>query len=250
MDSARLSSSLGDICSAAFILQELDLPRRLNVRKAPTLQTSCSSKHKIDFVEKTLNQFKESQIGSFTFESPLVLSESLFEDSMSFPKKISLESDLTLYDDDDEIKPASSCQSYAAMDLPSFVQSLPFSCARKTTIRRSQPQKRFVDSSARVLRIDALSNICGPTNVACLYLPQIEVRGWKENVSPNELPSPEEQKRLGLNDNLISFARECVPSFTIPASIDSLDGIDLWQGQTSSYPTLPWFACDEDFDED
>lgn len=252
MDSAGLASSLGDICSAAFISQELALPMRLEhksyAQSALSLPTSCSSEHKIDFVEKALNRFKKSQIRDDDLLSPFVLSDSLFEDSVCFPKKITLESELSLYDDD--IKPAPSCQSYATMDLPSFVQSLPFSCARKTSIRRNQPQKRFVDSSARVLKIDALSNICGPTKVACLYLPQIEVRDLKDKISPNDLPSPEEQQRLATSDDLISFARECVPSSTIPASIDSLVGIDLWQGQTSSYPILPWFACDDDFDED
>lgn len=249
--------SLGDICSAAFVSQELALPRQLehenDVATALTLQTSCSRKHKIGFVEDALNWFKESQIRDEAVLSPFVQSDLLIADPMSFPKKITLESDLSLYDDDDDdddSKSAPSCQSDAPVDLPSFVQSLPFSCARKTTIHRSRPQKRYVDSSARVVKIDALSNICGPTKVVSLYLPQIEVRTWKDRISQNDMTSPEEEHHLASNDELLSFARECVPSSTIPTGIDSLDGIDFWQGQSSSYPILPWFTCDDDHDID
>jgi len=158
-----------------------------------------------------------------------------------------LESDLSLYDDD-IIEPMPSYQPNAALDLPSFAQSLPFSCARKTT-HRSKLQKRFVESSARVCKIDTLSNICGPSKVACLYLPQIEVCDWKDKLSRNESPIAEEkQQHLASNDDLISFVRSCVPSSTIPDSIDLLDGVDLLQGQTSSYPILSWFTCDDDID--
>jgi len=253
MDSAGLVRSLGEICSAAFISRELALPRRLEhksgVQIARICHSSCSSEHKVDFVEESLNRFKESQKRDEALLTPFVhRSDLLIGESKSFPKKIALESDLSLYDDD-SIEPATPiCQSDTALDLPSFVQSLPFSCARKTSIRRSKPQKRFVDSSARVFKIDALSNICGPSKVACLYLPQTEVRDWKDRTSRNDLSSPEEQQHLALNDELISFARECVPSSAIPASIDSLDGVDLIQGQTSSYPILSWFTCDDDID--
>ncbi len=232
------------------------MPSRLShkndVVTALTLQASCSSKHKIGFVEDALNWFKESRMRDEAVLSPFVQSDPLIGDSMSFPKKITLESDLSLYDDEGDSKHAPSCQSDDPIELPSFVQSLPFSCARKNTIHRSRPQKRYVDSSARVVRIDALSNICGSAKVASLYLPQIEVRDWKDRVSQNDLTSPEEEHHLASNDELVSFARECVSTFTIPASIDSLDGIDFWQGQSSSYPMLPWFTCDDDdeFDGD
>jgi len=197
-------------------------------------------------VEDALNWFKESQMRDEAVISRFVRSDPLIGDPMSFPKKIALESDLSLYEDD--AKPTLGCQSDAAIELPSFVQSLPFSCARKTKIHRCRPQKRYVDSSARVVRIDALSNICGPTKVASIYLPQIKVRDCKDRISQNDLTSPEKEHHLAPNDELISFARECVPSSSIPASIDSLDGIDLLQGQTSSYPILSWFTCDDDVD--
>ncbi len=252
-----VESSLGDICSAAFVSRELELPSRLShkndVATALSLQASCSSKHKIGFVEDALNWFKESQMRDDAFLSPFVQSEPLIRDPMSFPKKITLESDLSLYDDDDDeddSTSAPSCQSDDPIDLPSFVDSLPFSCARRNTIHQSRPQQRYVDSSARVVRIDALSNVCGPTKVASLFLPQIEVRDWKDRISQNDLTSPEEERHLASNDELISFARECVPFSTLPSGIDSLDGIDLWQGQTSSYPMLPWFTCDDDYDID
>jgi len=250
MDSAGLIRSLKESCSVDFISQELSLPRRLEHKHADqvalTLRTFHSSDRKIEFVEKALNRFKESQMREEALLSPFVQRDLLSRNPIYFPKPIALESDLSLYDDE-SIEPKSRSPSLNGKtqwpddpNLPSFAHSLPFSCARKTT-HRSKLQKRFVQSSARVCKIDALSNICGPSKVACLYLPQIEVCDWKDKIS-----SPAEQQHLASNDDLISFVRSCVSSSTIPDSIDLLDGVDLLQGQTSSYPILSWFTCDDD----
>ena len=231
---------LGEFRNAEYLLKELSLPSRFEHEHYHQICTSLGSRsiQKFEFVEIALNRFKESQLKEEAFLFSFDQSDLLMT---VFPKKITLESDLSIYDDDDDIKPIINRQMTSALDLPLFAQSLPFSCARKVSTGRSKMQKRFVDSSARVCKIDALSNICGPSKVACLFLPQIKIQ-FAQNASLGS----EEQRKLSASKDLVSFVRSSVPAYTIPESDDLGDVVDFLQVQGDAYPIFSWFAADGD----
>ncbi len=253
MDSSTaLARSLGEMmCSAEFLLQEMALPSQFenkNVNEQIGLPLRISrSKQKFDFMEKALQKFKQSKEQENARLSPFDLDGLLDRRMTSFPKRIALESDISLYDDDDYTKPTAACQPNAVIELPSAALSLPFSCARKVAGGINAQKRRFVDSSARVCKIDALSNICGPSKVSCLFIPQIDVCERKAETL-HVSSSPVEQQKSESMDDLISFVRSCATS-TIPESVDLVDGVGLIPGENDSYPILSWIACDDDMDE-
>lgn len=250
MDSSNaLARSLGEMCNAEYLLQEMALPSRFDNKNDDDqiglpLRIPLRSKQKFDFMDKALQKFKLSKEQDVARLSPFHLDGLLDKRMMSFPKRITLESDISLYDDD-SIKPTADCQPNVVIELPSTALSLPFSCARKVAGGINAQKRRFVDSSARVCKIDALSNICGPSKVSCLFIPQIDV-SERNAETLHVSSSPVEQQ----TDDLISFVRSYATS-TIPESDDLVDGVDLLpdENDSNSYPILSWFECDDDMDE-
>ena len=188
------------------------------------------------FLERAVQQFNDAASNDkSSYVSCLSRLESRGCNVHVLPQKITLESDICPFNDDQgNVKQQAATLSTSDINsslakLPSFSESLSFS--GEAGRRRISPQKRFVESSARVNQIHALKNVIDPNRAACLFLSQIPVRD--RTLDDN---NDEEESNSRESQAFVSTIRSCIPSSNSPHDMS------LLESHGSTYPVASWFT--------
>ena len=229
-----LNRSLDELCGVASISSKLKLPRRFETGH-DIVQSSRRFRVTVNgplfaFLKKAMEH--QSSVEQSSFDSRLKLIETRETGTLQHfvPRKISLESDIKLFEDESKSNIELRPKSRELMShLPSFSSQLSFSPEfhEKNLIRQS----RYVISSARISGCEALKTVVDSSMAPCLFLPQFTVPRRNKSAS-----SPLRKRQSETEDSITRLVR----SFVCPTNANR--DIYLLQQHNSDYPIKHWFS--------